>query len=140
MLLAPFFIVASAAVIGLLGAGHLFLTYRSKRFDPRDAALTAALAVTSPLISDQTTMARAAQGFHASHSLGFMLFALVWSYLALFHWSMLEQSLVLLTLGLAMLLAYLMLARRYWFSVPLRGIALANALYAAGLGMVLLAT
>lgn len=137
MLLAPVFILASAAVVGLLGCAHLFFTFYSKRFDPRDAALAAALAVTAPIISAQTTMARAAKGFHASHSLGFMLFSLVWGYLALAQWAVLRQSPLLLVLGMVVLLAYLLLAKSYWFSVPLRGLALANALYAAGLVLAL---
>ena len=80
-------------------------------------------------------MARAAKGFHASHSLGAMLFALVWGYLALVHWTVLVQSPFLLALGMGVLLAYPALARCHWFSVPPRGIALANVLYAAGLGL-----
>jgi hypothetical protein len=96
--------------------------------------VTEALRVVSPVISRQTTMARAAKGFHASHSLGAMLFALVWGYLALIQWTVLAQSPFLLALGMGVLLAYLALAQRYWFSVPQRGIALASVLYAAGLG------
>ena len=136
MLYAPaMLITASACVLGLLGCLHLFFTFYGNRFDPRDAAITEALRVVSPIISRQTTMARAAKGFHASHSLGAMLFALVWGYLALQQWALLRQSSFLLVLGLAVLLAYLVLAKRYWFSVPLRGIAVANALYVAGLGL-----
>jgi hypothetical protein len=138
MLLAPVFITASAAVVGLLGSVHLLFTFTGNKFDPRDAVVAEALKVVSPIISRQTTMARAAKGFHASHSLGAMLFGLVWTYLALVQWAMLQQSAFLLVLGMAVLLAYLALARRYWFSVPLRGIALANVLYATGLGLALL--
>nr|WP_295778089.1 hypothetical protein [Rhodoferax sp.] len=139
MLLAPVFITASAAVVGLLGSVHLLFTFSGNKFDPRDPVVTEALKVVSPIISRQTTMARAAKGFHASHSLGAMLFGLVWAYLALVQWVVLRQSLFLLVLGMAVLLAYLALAQRYWFSVPLRGIALANVLYAAGLVLDLLA-
>lgn len=139
MLLAPLFIIASATVMGLLGCVHLFFTFYSNRFDPRDTALAEALAVKSPVISGQTTMARAAKGFHASHSMGVMLFALVWVYLALVQWPVLRQSPFLLVLGMVVLMAYLALAKHYWFSVPLRGIALANGLYAVGLGLGLLA-
>lgn len=71
--------------------------------------------------------------------MGVMLFALVWGYLALAQWTVLRQLPLLLVLGMVVLLAYLLLAKRYWFSVPMRGIALANALYAAGLVLALLA-
>ena len=135
MVLAPYFIIASATVLGLLGCVHLVFTFYGNKFDPRDEMVTEALRVVSPNISRQTTMARAAKGFHASHSLGATLFALVWGYLALVHWTVLVQSPFLLALGMGVLLAYLALARCYWFSVPQRGIALANVLYAAGLGL-----
>ena len=139
MLLAPVFITASAAVVGLLGCVHVLFTFSGDKFDPRDAAVAEALKVVSPVISRQTTMARAAKGFHASHSLGAMLFGVVWAYLAMAQWAVLQQSVFLLMLGMAVLLSYLALAQRYWFSVPLRGIALATVLYAAGLGLSLLA-
>jgi hypothetical protein len=135
MLFAPTLIIASATVVGLLGGLHLLFTFYGNRFDPRDDMVAEALKVVSPVISRQTTMARAAKGFHASHSLGAILFALVWGYLALCQWTVLRQSSFLLGLGMVVLLAYLVLANRYWFSVPLRGIALASLLYAAGLGL-----
>lgn len=140
MLLAPVFIIASATAVELLGGVHLLFTFSGNKFDPRDAPVAEALKVVSPVISRQTTMARAAKRFHASHSLDAMLFALVWGYLALAQWVVLQQSLFLLLLGMVVLLAYLALAQLYWFSVPLRGIALANILYATGLGLGLLAT
>ncbi len=137
MVLAPYFIIASATVLGLLGCVHLVFTFYGNKFDPRDEMVTEALRVVSPNISRQTTMARAAKGFHASHSMGAMLFAVVWGYLALVQWTVLAQSTFLLALGMGVLLAYLALAQHYWFSVPQRGIALANVLYVTGLGFAL---
>ncbi len=126
---------ASASVIGLLGAVHLFFTFHGNKFDPRDAGLAEALQTVSPVISRQTSMARAAKGFHASHSLGALLFALVYGYLAVnpAAFQLLQHSAFLRTLGLAVLLAYLVLAQRYWFRVPLLGIGIATALYAGSL-------
>ena len=96
MLIGPTLIAASAAVVGLLGCVHLLFTFSGNKFDPRDTAVTEALKVVSPVISRQTTMARAAKGFHASHSLGAMVFALVWGYMALVQWAVLRQSWFLL--------------------------------------------
>lgn len=67
-----------------------------------------------------------------------MLFALVWGYLALVQWTVLRESWFLLLLGMVVLLAYLALAQLYWFSMPLRSIALASVLYAAGAALGLL--
>lgn len=131
--LAAGLIIAGAGVAGLLGVLHLVFTYAGQRFEPRDAALSEALRQVSPRISRQTTMWRAARGFHASHSLGVMLFATVWIYLAGWQFELLHKTVFLPGLGQVVLLAYLLLAKRYWFSIPLRGIAVASLLYAAGL-------
>jgi hypothetical protein len=62
-----------------------------------------------------------------------LLFGAVYGYLALVHSTFLFQSWFLLWLGLLTLVAYAFLGKRYWFSVPYRGILLAAALYAGGL-------
>jgi len=62
-----------------------------------------------------------------------MLFGIIYPYLVLAQPTMFWQSTFLMTLGLVVLLAYLTLAKLYWFSVPFRGVALATALYVAGL-------
>jgi hypothetical protein len=130
-------IASGAAVAGLLGCMHLYLTYSGNKFDPRDPALIEAMMHVSPIISRETTIGRAAKGFHASHSFGVMFFAMVYVYLAGWQPLLLAQSYFLLGLGMVMLLAYLGLAWRYWFSIPLRGIGLATVLYASGLVVML---
>ena len=72
-------------------------------------------------------------GFNASHSYGAILFGAVYGYLALVHSAFLFQSRFLLLLGLLLLAGYVFLGKRYWFSVPFRGIVLASALYGVGL-------
>ena len=126
-------IAASGLLILTLGTLHLVFTYRGPAFHPRDPALIAAMKADSPRISRGTTMWRASIGFHASHSLGAMTFGMVYAYLALEGSGFLFRSLFLLILGMLVLCAYLLLAKLYWFKVPLRGIALATALYGAGL-------
>ena len=125
-------IAASAAVIGTLGSLHLLYTYHGNKLDPRDPAVREAMQRTTPVITRQTSVWRATKGFNASHSLGIIAFALVYGYLALWRSDVLGGSLFLLALGMAVLLAYLALARRYFFSVPFRGVALACVLYASG--------
>jgi len=125
-------IAASAAVVGTLGSLHLLYTYHGNKLDPRDPAVREAMQRTSPVITKQTSVWRATKGFNASHSLGIITFALMYGYLALWRSEVLGGSMFLLTLGMTVLLAYLVLARRYFFSVPFRGVALACALYAGG--------
>ena len=126
-------LAASASILLTLGAAHLWLTYRGTAFEPRDAALKQRLEEVSPFISRQTTMWRAAVGFHASHSAGAMLFGLIYGYLALAQATVLFGSPFLLALGLVYLGGMAVLGYRYWFRVPLLGIAIALCLYAAAL-------
>lgn len=131
-------VAAAAVVVGTLGALHLFFTFKGRRFEPHDAALLQRLQEVSPRISRETTLWRAGLGFHASHSLGALLWALVFADLALAHGSLFFKAPVLLGLGAAWLLAMLVLAWRYWFRVPLIGLASATVLYAAGVMAALL--
>ena len=127
-----FLFAASAAVLGALGGIHLLYTYHGNKLDPRDPAVRVAMERANPVITRQTTVWRATKGFNASHSLGIIAFALVYGYMALCRPGVLNGSLFLLTLGMSVLLAYLALARRYFFSIPFRGVALACVLYASG--------
>jgi hypothetical protein len=128
-----FLLVAGAAgLMGVLGCVHLLYTYRGNKLDPRDPAVRAAMERVHLVITRQTTVWRAVKGFNASHSLGLIVFGLVYGYLAMRRPDVLSGSPFLLAMGMAVLLAYLALARRYFFRVPFTGVALACALYAAG--------
>jgi hypothetical protein len=126
-------IAASATVILLLGLIHLIYTFRGHKLHPRDAQLEARLREVSPVITRETTMWKAWVGFNASHSFGAILFGVVYAYLSLAHGSFLFGSPFLLSVGLLLLLGYVFLGQRYWFSVPFRGIVLATVLYVAAL-------
>jgi hypothetical protein len=129
---ASLLIAAGAAVLGALGCIHLLYTFHGNKLEPRDPAVREAMERANPVITRQTTVWRATKGFNASHSLGIIAFALVYGYLALWRPAVLGASQFLLVLGMVVLLAYLALARRYFFSIPFRGVALACALYASG--------
>ena len=90
----------------------------------------------SPVLTRQTTMWAAWVGFNASHSLGAMLFGLVYGYLAGFHLPFLLQSRFLVGLGALFLLSLMVLARCYWFRIPLVGVALSMVLYVAAIVVV----
>jgi hypothetical protein len=61
--------------------------------------------------------------------LGAIFFGAVFSYLSLVHSAFLFQSTFLLALGLVLILGYIFLAKRYWFSIAFLGILAATALY-----------
>jgi hypothetical protein len=122
--------VASASIILLLGTVHLIYTFVGPKLRPRDATLEAAMREGHPRITNETTMWRAWIGFNASHSMGAILFGLIYAFLALAHPQLLFGSAYLLAVGFALLLGYLALGKLYWFRVPFAGISIALLCYA----------
>lgn len=131
-MLARILVSASSAILILLGSIHLFYTFFGNKLLPRDPAVQAAMSATQMVITSETTLWRAWIGFNASHSLCAMLFGLVFGFLALAHPEFLFRSVYLQVLGLAVLAAFVVLARLYWFSVPLAGVSIALACFLAG--------
>jgi hypothetical protein len=123
----------SAGIILALGCAHLWFTFNGPRLRPRDPALQAHMERDTPGITRQTTMWKAWVGFNASHSMGAILFGLVYGFLAVRHRELLFDSPFLLAVGAAMLCGFLILGRLYWFRTPFTGIALALACYVASL-------
>jgi hypothetical protein len=131
--IAPSLVAASAAITLLLGLIHLLYTFHGPKLLPRDRELQTRMQQVSPVITRQTTMWKAWVGFNVSHSYGLILFGAVYGYLALAHSDFLFRSVFLLSLGLILLFGYVLLAKRYFFRVPLQGVVLATFLYALAL-------
>ncbi len=127
--------ILSAGIMLTLGTAHLLFTFRGPKLTPRDPALQARMQQVCPVITQETTMWNAWLGFNASHSMGAMLFGLIYGYLALQHRAVLFQSPFLLMVGLAMLGGYLALGHRYWFRIPFTGIAVALTCYVASVAV-----
>lgn len=119
----------SALVILVLGVLHLVYTFRGPKLTPRDPALQARMNEVHLVITRQTTMWQAWVGFNASHSMGAILFGLVYGFLANAYPELLFKSPFLLAVGFAMLGGLAVLGKRYWFRVPFRGIVVALACY-----------
>jgi len=133
---APFLFALSAGILLTLGLVHLLYTFHGPKLTPRDPALQALMQQVNPVLTRQTTMWKAWVGFNASHSLGAILFGLLYGFLALAHPSWLLQSPTLLAIGWLVLGSYALLSRAYWFSVPNTGIALSCLAFAAGSALV----
>jgi hypothetical protein len=131
-MLASILVAASAAIAMMFGGMHLLFTFNGHLLHPRDPVATAAMKATTPFITRQTTVWRATLGFNATHSMGLMLFGLIYGYLALAQTVVLWRSGFLLTVGLITLIAYVVVAKIYFFSTPFRGVTLATLLYVAG--------
>jgi hypothetical protein len=134
-LVAKILMVLSASIIFSLGVIHLGYTFWGPNLTPRDPALQISMSQTSPVITNETTMWRCWRGFNASHSMGLILFGLVFGYLALAHSPLLFQSTFLLVVGLAMLGGFVVLSKVYFFSAPLAGISVSFACYVASIAL-----
>lgn len=131
--IASLMVAACAAIVLALGSLHLLFTFRGSKLDPREPDTRQAMERSSLRITRETTVWRAWIGFNVTHSLGLLLFALIYGYLALAAPDLLFNSMFLEGLGLVLLASYILLAWRYFFSVPFRGIMLATLLYIASL-------
>jgi hypothetical protein len=129
-------LVGTSALIPLvLGTLHLTYTFWGPKLLPRDAGVIDAMKGTTMVITRETTVWQAWIGFNTTHSMSLMLFGLVYGYFALARPEVLFGSPFLQAVGLITLAAFLVLSRAYFFSIPLAGMAIATALYVAGLAL-----
>jgi hypothetical protein len=135
ILAARILMVFSASIVLTLGVLHLVYTFWGPSLTPRDPALQISMSQIAPVITKETTMWRCWVGFNASHSLGLILFGLVFGYLALAHGQLLFRSPFLLVVGLAMLGGFVVLCKVYFFSVPLTGVSISLACYVASIAV-----
>ena len=119
----------------MLGVVHLVYTFWGPMFTPRDPALQISMSQIAPVLTNETTMWRCWVGFNASHSMGLLLFGLVFGFLALAHDQLLFRSPFLLVVGLAMLGGIVVLCKLYFFSAPLRDISISLACYVASIAL-----
>jgi hypothetical protein len=134
-LAAKILMVFSASIVFTLGVLHLVSTFWGPGLTPRDPALQISMSQSSPIMTNETTMWRCWVGFNASHSMGLVLFGLVFAYLALVHGQLLFRSPFLLVVGLAMLVGFVVLCKVYFFSWPLTGISISLACYVASIAL-----
>ena len=133
ILAARILMALSASIVFTLGVVHLVYTFWGPMLTPRDPALQISMSQIAPVITKETTMWRCWVGFNASHSMGLILFGLVFGFLALAHARLLFQSPFLLVVGLAMLGGLVVLCKVYFFSAPLRDISISLACYIASI-------
>jgi hypothetical protein len=126
-------LIASSAVILLyLGSVHLAYTLLTHKFNPTEGQLESSMKQVAPRISNEMTMWKAWMGFNVSHSMGLLLFGLIYGYMVVYRWEVLRTSYFLAGTGLLMLVGYVVLARIFWFTAPLIGVSAATLLYVVG--------
>jgi hypothetical protein len=134
-LAARILMIVSASIVFTLGVAHLAYSFWGPQLTPRDPALQVSMSQISPVITKETTMWRCWVGFNASHSMGLILFGLVFGFLASAQSRLLFHSPFLLVVGLAMLGSLAVLCKVYFFSAPLTGISIALACYVASIAL-----
>jgi len=135
ILAARILMVLCASIVLTLGVLHLVSTFWGPSLTPRDPALQISMSQSSPIMTNETTMWRCWVGFNASHSMGLILFGLIFGYLALVHGQLLFRSPFLLVVGLAMLGGLIVLCKVYFFSWPLTGINISLACYVVSIAL-----
>jgi hypothetical protein len=123
--------VASAAIVFTFGTIHLVYTFWGTKLTPRDSALQAKMKEVSPVITRTTTMWKTWVGFNATHSMGLMLFGILYAYFAVRQPNVLFGSPFVLVVGLAALVGYFFVAKAYFFRTPFLAICVALLFYVA---------
>src|SRR5262245_44334088 len=94
--------VVSACIVLTIGVVHFDYTSCAPNLTPRKRTLQVSMSQGSTVISKETTMWRCWVCFNASHSMGLILFGLVFGFLAATHGRLLFHSPFLLIVGLVM--------------------------------------
>jgi len=124
--MAQVLLIIGSLIFGTLGSIHLFYTFFTRKFDPRDIKVKYAMENTTPRLTQETSMWQGLIGFNASHSIGAILIALFFIPLSIMHDEIIQSSLWFSILPAGIGLSYLTLALKYWFKVPTIGISLAT--------------
>jgi len=124
--MAQILLIVGALIFGTLGSIHLFYTFFTQKFDPRDIKVKYAMENTTPRLTQETSIWQGLVGFNASHSIGAILIALFFIPLSIMHNDIIKSSLWFSTLPAGIGISYLVLAVKYWFKVPTIGILLAT--------------
>ena len=132
---AKILMVLSASINFTFGVVHLLYTFWGPMLTPRDRALQISMTQIAPVITRETTTWRCWVGFNASHSVGLILFGLVFGFLALAQSQLLFPSPFLLIVGLAMLGGFVVLSKVYFFSVAFVGLSISLACYAVSIAL-----
>ncbi len=115
-------------VFVMLGCMHVAIAFLTTKFEPADKKLLSQMKQTNPIITNQTTIWDASQGFHTSHSLGAIFFGMIYIVLTIENYNYLKSSVLLNSLLLLFPLTFLLLAIKFWFKKPAIATAIALSL------------
>ena len=123
-MLAKILLIMGGGIILLLGIAHLYLTFFSSAFTPKDTQLLKMMNQSTIPLAKGTNLWKAWIGFNGSHSAGAIFFGLINIYLAINYFDIYQSAYLLQFFNIIMLLFLLFLAKNYWFKTPLIGISI----------------
>jgi hypothetical protein len=138
LLIAKILITIGSMIFIVLGGIHMFYTFFSNRFSPRNSLTETEMRQTSPVLTKQTTMWNAWIGFNASHSLGAIFFGAINILLTSSFFTVFENSTGLIIMDSITILFYFFLAKRFWFKIPLTGILLSGLCFTVAFILILI--
>jgi hypothetical protein len=115
------FLALGCLIFILLGSIHWRSVLYTNKIEPEDNAILDMMKNNNSKITDQTSIWNGLTGFHISHSLGLIIFGVLYITLAIDNPDYLFSSIILKTYLLVLPVIYILLAQKYWFSLPRNG-------------------
>ena len=122
--------IAGSLPFIILGTIHLLYTFFTNKFSSRNKTLNEEMKTSFPILTKEITMWKAWIGFNASHSSGAMYIGLINFILAFSYFEIIKNP-IFLSVNILTVLFYLWLAKKYWFSTPLKGILISSCCFIA---------
>ncbi|MWV16143.1 hypothetical protein F3I16_08775 [Pseudomonas sp. L-22-4S-12] len=107
-------------------------TYKPKKLIPYKSGVMGLMKESTLAITKETNVWRAWVGFNISHGIGILFFSVTYLYLSISQTSFLESSLFFMSAAPIISLIYLVLSKKYWFSIPTIGSAIGLLCFVAG--------
>ena len=107
-------------------------TYNPKKLIPYKSDVMGLMKESTLAITKETNMWRAWVGFNISHGIGILFFSVTYLYLSISYISLLESSLFFMSAAPIISLTYLVLSKKYWFSIPTIGSAIGLLCFVTG--------
>jgi hypothetical protein len=120
--------------LGTLHIAYTLFDIRAPRkLVPYKSEVINAMKSSTLALTKETDMWRAWVGFNISHGVGVLAFSSIYAYLAYFHSDLLFSSTFLLVGAPAIAGIYLLLSKRYWFSIPALGSLIGLIFFISGI-------
>jgi hypothetical protein len=126
-------LILGCLIFILLGSIHWRSALYTNKFEPEDSSVLEQMKNNYSKITNQSSIWTSVTGFHLSHSLGLIIFGALYIALAIDNPGYLFSSIVLQGFLVVVPIIYILLAHKYWFSLPRNGFIVGFLLIIASL-------